>query len=246
MARSKRIRVIVFIFFTFIFLLSGCQSSVQQVEKKISNEYSLHSENDDVIIQGEKEVKTSPQKKEKKHVTKNNTQNKTIDIVAPKNEIYQSKTVKHPEQATTAEQESADMVAKLIVYFINAKQFSELSLKQEIAVMEDKYKRDENPVTHIKLAYLLSLSKWSINSARKISNLLNSVRKNSGVHANYKALSDFLSSYINTQNDLQFRLGVERKQNKELQKQLDALTDIEMKINEREPIPNTSIEEPNP
>ncbi|WP_086933498.1 hypothetical protein [Agarilytica rhodophyticola] len=245
-------RTFIVIYLICIVFTAGCQSSPgkklplqknQSLNKETKE--SLNKENSLPVIRSSCANNCIPSldkdingQQDDEYLLTSNTYYNQMDLDSKKRQKLVSQ-----KKVLSETQKNASMVAELIVYFVNAKQFSPSSLEQETELMEDRFKEDANAINRIKLAYLLSLSKWSPRNTKNIASLLNGVRQNSRADANYKALAEFLTSYINTQNDLRFRLQVERKHNKELKKQLDALTDIEMKINEREPIPNNSIEE---
>jgi len=134
----------------------------------------------------------------------------------------------------TEESSSASTIVELSHYFNRLHQLSTEALKGEISVVENAYKAEPLPVVSLSLAYLYTV-KLSLNNTKKAEKILVGLIKNTAVHESYRAFAQLLLHSM-AGEAAQRRLWIkERRKNKTLNQQLDALKDIELKINDRQP-----------
>lgn len=129
---------------------------------------------------------------------------------------------------------SAATIVELSHYFNRLHQLSTEALKGEISAVENAYKAEPLPVVSLSLAYLYTV-KLSLNNTKKAEKILVGLIKNTAVHESYRAFAQLLLHSM-AGEAAQRRLWIkERRKNKTLNQQLDALKDIELKINDRQP-----------
>lgn len=172
---------------------------------------------------------------------------KTLDVTPNNEEVPISSQATNKEVQPWAKQQpwfiqlfaseqskSATAIAELNKYFNSVQNLSRERLKHEISVTKSAYEIELHPAIGLSLAYLYTV-KPSIKSTRKAKNILKQLIGNKEVHENYRAFSQLLLRSV-VDGAIQRRLLIEaRRKNKALNQQLEALKDIELKINERKP-----------
>ena len=133
----------------------------------------------------------------------------------------------------TEESRSAVTIVEISHYFNRLHHLSSEALKNEVSAAENAYKADPLPVVSLSLAYLYTV-KLSLNNTKKAEKILVGLIKNTAVHESYRAFSQLLLHSM-AGEAAQRRLWIkERRKNKTLNQQLDALKNIELKINDRQ------------
>ncbi len=129
---------------------------------------------------------------------------------------------------------SAVAVAELSKYFIHSNTLSKKELKREIAITESAYTTDSHPSIALSLAYLLTINP-STEHLKKSKTLLNILIADDMTHENYRAFAQLLLLSITDHSTQRRLLRNATTTNKALNKQLEALKNIELKINDRQP-----------
>lgn len=147
-----------------------------------------------------------------------------------------------PQDPGVDSQHDSDNILQLMQQFLAFNTFSEKQLIAEKRELESRCQQDGKPADCLLLAYLLSLSAANVENLNRAQALLNQVEKDSRAHVDHQILAKFLALHVEKADAQIQQRRKERRRRAELQKRLDALTDIETKINEREPIPNSSLD----
>ncbi|MFT6102385.1 MAG: hypothetical protein ACJA2B_000827 [Candidatus Endobugula sp.] len=129
---------------------------------------------------------------------------------------------------------SAVAVAELSKYFIHSHTLSKKELKREIAITERAYTNDSHPSIALSFAYLLTINP-STKYLKRSKTLLNILIEDDITHENYRAFAQLLLLPITGHSTHRRLLRNATTTNKALNKQLEALKNIELKINERQP-----------
>jgi hypothetical protein len=128
---------------------------------------------------------------------------------------------------------SALAVAELSKYFNHSRTLTKKELTREIAITEDAYTSEMHPSIALSLAYLLSI-KPSTKQIKRSTELLNVLIADDTKHENYRAFAQLLLHSISANSTHRRLLRNAKAKNNGLTKQLEALKNIELKINDRQ------------
>jgi hypothetical protein len=154
--------------------------------------------------------------------------------VTEKTQPWVKKQSKLAQLFSSEEAKSAAAIVELSHYFNRLHEMSPEVLKNEISIAESAYKVEPLPVIGLSLAYLYTI-KLSLSNTKKSEKILVGLIKNSNVSESYRAFAQLLLHSVVAKSDQRRFFLTERRKNKKLERQLEALKNIELKINERQP-----------
>jgi hypothetical protein len=154
--------------------------------------------------------------------------------ILEKSQPWTKKQPKLMQLFSSEEARSAAAIVELSHYFNRLHEMSPEALKNEISLTKNAYKKEPLPVIGLSLAYQYTI-KLSLSNTKKSEKILVDLIKNNDVDESYRAFSQLLLHSMVAKSDQRRLFLKERRKNKTLKQQLEALKNIELKINERQP-----------